>query len=187
MSNLNIITGTMFSGKTSYLIKKAKKLSLNKKIIFISHKFDLIRSNKNKIYTNDNKKQKLKFVNIVFVDDLSNISIKNYDIIFIDEFQFFNFSKEIILNWLNEYPNKIFYISGLNINWKMEKWGSILDLIPYSSNIKILYSNCFSCLKNNKKEKAIFTIKNSNNNTDIEIGSNNIYETLCFNCYQKRK
>lgn len=177
---LKIITGTMFAGKTKYLISKIEKYSVSKKkIVYVSHKNDLMRSSNDKIFTNDKNLNELKNVDIVFINDFINLD--SYDYIFIDEFQFFKNTKNFILSLLKK--KKIIYIAGLNSNYKQEKWGEIIDLIPYCNKIKLLHSFCHDCIEKSKNRNAIFTVKRNNIKEDVEIGGDEIYKTLCYKCY----
>jgi len=178
MNNLNIITGTMFSGKTNYMLNKAIELSKNYNIIYYIHKLDLDRSNDKKIFTNDNKFHDYNFIK--FIANLPN-EIPEYDIIFIDEFQFFNNTKNFILNCLQN--NKSIFLSGLLYDVNFNQFGELLDLFIYSNNIKFLYCYCSYC----KNEKGIYTIRKNQINDKIQIGSSEIYKVLCKDCYIKEK
>ena len=65
------------------------------------------------------------------------------------------------------------------LDYKREKFGSILDLIPICDNVTKLTSLCFHC-KNGTK--AVFTHRITNESEQKVIGSNN-YIPLCRKCY----
>lgn len=172
-SYLELIIGPMFSGKTTYIINKYKLyLKENKKILCIKPNIDN-RFINNKIVTHNQD-----FIDCTIIQNLSEIdndNLKTYDVLIIDEGQFFNDLKEIVIKFLENY-NLHIIICGLNGDYKKEKIGYILDLIPYSDECTKLNSICIKC---NNNTKAPFTNRIIESNNKILIGGNNIYEPVC--------
>lgn len=169
MSKLDIIIGPMFSGKTSYLLNKINEIKLNNNLNFIVLKPDIdSRFEYNKITSHNN----ISF-DCFTCSNLNNFNPFEYDIILIDEGQFFNNLKDIIVNWLNNYDIHII-IAGLDGDYKQNKLGEILDLIPFSDSCIKLNAKCFYC-----SNKAPFTHKIIKNNDVVFIGGNESYVSLC--------
>ena len=78
-----------------------------------------------------------------------------------------------------ENHNKIVYICGLDGDFKREKFGEILDLIPYCDKVTKLNSFCSKC-RNGKK--GLFSCRVSKETEQVVIGSDN-YKPLCRKCY----
>ena len=180
---LKIILGPMFSGKTSELFKIYKQLQfLDINCIVINHSSDTRYSdNHNELVSHDNIK-----IPCCHVDLLYNLTseitekIKNSQYILINEGQFFDDLYNWVVEKLNK-DNKHIYISGLDGDFKKKKFGQILDLIPHCDEVVKIHAFCTEC-KNGTK--AIFSHRIIADNSQILIGQNNIYISLCRNCYK---
>jgi len=174
---LTVIIGPMFSGKTSYLIdifeKNNKK---NIETLVINHKFD---NRYGKFLSNhDNKKIECCFIEKMseIYKILNNIKSKKYKTILINEGQFFKDLYNVISVLVN-YDYDI-YVCGLNADSNMEKFGTILDIIPLADNVINLKSKCKICNK-----IANFTKRLNNNKDKILIGNDNLYIPVCRKCF----
>jgi thymidine kinase len=76
--------------------------------------------------------------------------------------------------------NKKVYICGLDGDFKQQKFGELLDLIPHCDKVEKLTALCSIC-KNGKK--ALFSHRISDETSQVVIGSIN-YVPLCRSCYQ---
>jgi thymidine kinase len=189
MGKLEIIMGTMFSGKTSYLLNKiALFVELNLKVLYINIDFDdrsdLEFSTHNPILNNTDFKNKNKMnqnLTMIKVRDLSNITFESYDIIMIDEAHFFEdiikFTKKLIDN------KKHVIIATLIADYKGNKFGKVLDLIPICDEIVRLESYCIECSKQKKINKAIYSKRITKNKESIDIGGSDKYIAVCREHY----
>jgi len=173
---LEIIIGPMKSGKTSKLIEVYKQYKYcNTKICVINHIFDTRYSN-NEVVSHDGIKIPCimtKNIRDIFIQS----NILDYEVVLINEGQFFEDLYECVLELLES--NKKIYISGLDGDYKKNKIGSILDLIPHSDNVIKISSLCGIC-KNGTK--AIFSKRITKDNVQIVIGVDN-YIPVCRKCY----
>jgi len=188
MSKLEIILGTMFSGKTTYLINKLVLLAdLNFKILYININFDN-RSNY-KFSTHNtlisyenlmNKESIKRNVNMYKAnkDELLKINYKEYDVIMIDEGQFFSNIVDFVKILLKE--KKIIYVASLKADFKGEKFGEVIDLIPISDDVIILNAVCAICAKEKINNNAIYSMRIINNNNEkVCIGGGDKYMPVC--------
>jgi thymidine kinase len=185
MGKLEIIMGTMFSGKTSYCLNKiALFVELNLKVLYINIDFDdrsdLEFSTHNPIFNNIDFKKKDKInenLTMIKVRDLSNITFDSYDIIMIDEAHFFDdiikFTKKLLDN------KKHVIIATLIADYKGNKFGKVLDLIPICDEIVRLESYCIECSKQKKINKAIYSKRITKNKESIDIGGSDKYIAVC--------
>jgi len=189
MGKLEIIMGTMFSGKTSYLLNKISLfVELNLKVLYLNIDFDdrseLEFSTHNPIFNNSDFKNKDKMIeNLTMckVRDFSNISFESYDIIMIDEAHFFDdiikFTKKLLDN------KKHVIIATLIADYKGNKFGKVLDLIPICDEIIRLESYCIECSKQKKINKAIYSKRITKNKESIDIGGSDKYIAVCREHY----
>ena len=189
MGKLEIIMGTMFSGKTSYLLNKiALFVELNLKVLYLNIDFDdrseLEFSTHNPIFNNVDFKNKNKMnenLTMSKVRDFSNISFESYDIIMIDEAHFFDdiikFTKKLLDN------KKHVIIATLIADYKGNKFGKVLDLIPICDEVVRLESYCIECSKQKKINKAIYSKRITKNKESIDIGGSDKYVAVCREHY----
>ena len=179
--SINLITGCMFSGKTSALINIAKMHKLlDKKVLIINFEGDTRYSSSNKITTHDNisfdclpcGRDLLKLVSITD-------NYKDADVICINEGQFFENLVSFCIQASSE--NKNIYVCGLDGDYLKRPFGEILNLIPHCETLCKLQALCISC-KNGTP--ASFTKKLTNSNDLVEIGSSDIYMPVCRHCYK---
>ena len=189
MGKLEIIMGTMFSGKTSYLLNKiALFVELNLKVLYINIDFDdrseLEFSTHNPIFNSVDFKKKDKInenLTMTKVRDFSNINFDSYDIIMIDEAHFFDdiikFTKKLLDN------KKHVIIATLIADYKGNKFGKVLDLIPICDEVIRLESYCIECSKQKKINKAIYSKRITKNKESIDIGGSDKYIAVCREHY----
>jgi len=174
---LEIWMGPMFSGKTTQLIQTYKQCAyIERNICVINYHLD-IRYHDTMLSTHD--KLMIPCMQTSLIKDVMDIA-KQSDVILINEGQFFEDLFPCVIE-LVETHNKHVYISALDGDFKREKFGSILDLIPYSDKVTKLNSLCSQC-KNGRK--ALFSHRVSEESKQIVIGSDN-YIPLCRKCYIK--
>ena len=181
MSELHLILGPMFAGKTTTLINKANEISniLSKdNILIINHSSDIRYSENTFITSHDNIK-----IPCIAMSSLSTIfdlntqyNISNIKYIFINEGQFFPDLFDIIKELLFKY-NVIIYICGLDGDYKQEPFPNckLLDLIPLSSTVTKLNATCSYC-----KNKASFTKRIINATDIVFIGGAESYQPVCI-------
>jgi len=179
---LELYLGCMFSGKTTELIKIHKKNTfIGKKIVVLN----FIGDNRYgpMLSTHDSQMCHcilIKSLSANWVDNKhpNYTEIHAADVILINEGQFFTDLFEIVLNMV-EKENKHVYICGLDGDFKRNRFGSLLDLIPYCDKVIKLHALCSQC-KNGKK--AVFSFRATEETDQVVIGSSN-YKPLCRSCY----
>ena len=178
--SINLITGCMFSGKTSALINVAKMNKLfNKKVIVINYDQDTRYNSSDKVMTHSG----MSFNCVPCAKDLlfmlkDDQMIKNADVICINEGQFFDNLVDFC-KFLRDLGKEV-HICGLDGDYLRRPFGEILNLIPLCDTYKKLYALCMSC-KNGTR--ASFTKKIIQTDNLIEIGSSDIYMPVCGKCY----
>ncbi len=183
---LDLILGTMFSGKTTYLLSQIAKIAeLNYSILYINIEFDTrsesIFSTHNPFFDSHKdfiKKESIKNnVEMIKVKNLSEIEIEKKDVIIIDESHFFDDLVEFVNKCLD--LNKYVIVSGLIADFKGNKFGKTLDLIPICSNIKRLHAYCAECAKDKKCSIATYSKRIVKCKKSIDIGGSEKYIPVC--------
>lgn len=172
---MEIIIGSMFSGKSTELIRRISRLeSIGKSVLVVNSSKDTRCDNE--VQTHDKKTHyalKCDTLNEIIKNNL----IDDYDIIAIDEAQFFSDLYETVY-FLWRKGNKHFIICGLDGDFKQEKFGQILDLIPLATKVDKLYGYCTLC--NNTTEGTYTIRKNSSIQNTEYIGGKEEYICVCY-------
>jgi thymidine kinase len=172
---LELILGPMFSGKTTRIIDiYNSQYAANKNIKVINYTGDT-RYHDSMLSTHDKVMIPCVFANKI-KDVCQSDNIHTYDIILINEGQFFPDLYESVCE-LVEIHKKHVYICGLDGDFKRDKFGKMLDLIPLCDKVTKLSAICVNC-----KRPAIFSKRLTKEEQQIVIGSNN-YEPMCRECY----
>ena len=100
------------------------------------------------------------------------------DIILINEGQFFEDLYDAAI-YLVEKLKKRVYIAGLDGDFKQEKFGRLLDLIPKCDEVIKLHAICAKCRDGTP---AIFSMRITTESDQVVIGTDN-YMAVCRGCY----
>ena len=185
-SQLDLILGTMFSGKTTYILSQiAKMAELNYSILYINIEFDnrseTIFSTHNPFFDTQKdfikKESILKNVSMIKTKKLLEIEFNDKDIIIIDESHFFDDLVEFVNKCLD--LNKYVIVAGLIADFKGNKFGKTLDLIPICSNIKRLHAYCAECAKDKICCIATYSKRIVKSKKSIDIGGSEKYIPVC--------
>ena len=176
--SLQLIVGSMFSGKSSYAIQLCKKLSaIDEKIIVVKPLED-IRYNLTHITTHDDE----TYPSMVVKELMSLTYIKQYkecNYIIIEEAQFFTDIIEFVTQSVDTDMKQVFVI-GLDGDYDRKNFGDIHKLLPLCDSIKKLTGYCSVCKDGTK---SIFSKRTSSSTKQIDIGEKDIYRPLCRVCY----
>ena len=104
--------------------------------------------------------------------------IDPFDVFFINEGQFFSDLK-FYVDYLVNRKNKKVYVCGLDGDFRREKFGTLLDIIPICDDIIKLKALCIE----RKKSEAIFTYRLTNHKEQTVVGGSESYCALCRSCY----
>lgn len=182
---LEIILGPMFSGKTSKLVEIYKQYNFcNIPIIVINHSDDT-RYSDTQMVTHDKVE-----INCIQSNNILSVINEQMDIftnngplaVIINEGQFFPDLYSTVYEMVNMHKAHV-YVAGLDGDFKQEKFGQILDLIPICDKVYKLHSLCVQCKDGTK---AIFSHRINNSCMEQKmIGTNEDYVPLCRNCRKK--
>jgi len=178
---LELILGSMYSGKSTELIRRATRCSIaNKNCIVIKSKMDDRYSSSEQINTHDGRTYPS-----VICDKLMTLNgtFHNIDVICIDEAQFFDDLVEFCLK-MTELGKRVI-VAGLQGDYHRHNFGHMSELMSYASKIDLLTAVCMIC----GSDDATFSrrvIPNETNNL-IRVGGKETYIAVCANCWKDSK
>ena len=176
---LSLIMGPMYAGKTTALIQLYEKfICEDKNVIVITHSSE-IRYSIDQLSSHDKKK-----INCLKYSSIKDFILKETDkladssVILIDESQFFDDLQEVlyIVNTLYKHV----YVFGLDGDFKRNKFGKILDLVPHCDEVKKIKAKCNLC-----NSDAIFSHRTTNSSKQLLVGACDDYQSLCRLCYNR--
>lgn len=181
---LELILGSMFSGKTSYLLEVYKKcVFCDIPVAVINYEADNRYTTEPMLSTHD--KQMIPCILSSTIEEaLRNYedTFKHAETILINEGQFFPDIEEQV-KYLVEHANKRVYICGLDGDFERKPIGNLLQLVPFSDHIIKLKSLCSLCRDGTP---GVFSFRTTNEKSQVVIGSSN-YIPLCRKCYQQQE
>jgi len=167
--SLEIILGSMFSGKSTTLIKKTEGFQkIGKKCLLVNHVLDS-RVSGNYVRSHDEIA-----LEAIKTDDLATLDVENFNVILIDEGQFFKNLKTEVEKMLEQKLTVI--VAGLNGDFNMNKFGEMSGLVPIADNIIYLQATCYNC-----GENASFTKRLSSEEEVVSVNSS--YAPSCRKCH----
>lgn len=184
---LEVIIGPMFSGKTSRLIDIYKKYSIcNIPVLVVNYSEDTRYNSSSVMTTHDNKT--LDCAHCLKLSDMLETKpevFQNRDessAILINEGQFFPDLYEMVNEFVHMYRKHV-YVCGLDGDYKRQKFGQILDLVPLCDSIYKITALCVHCRDGTA---AIFSHRICNKTTEQkQIGAADTYIPVCRKCYMR--
>jgi thymidine kinase len=181
MGSLEIIYGCMFSGKTTALIEKYKEMNKSNNCLAINYIFDKRYTDEAKIVSHDKES-----INCICIKDLNELitnpvyhdKLAKANYIFINEAQFFTNLKKWVL-YLRNAASKNIVLCGLDLDYKREKFGELMDLTIYATNTVQTFGKCHNC-----KNLSVFTHRLVDDKAQVLIGSSE-YIPVCEECWNK--
>lgn len=178
--HLTVIIGSMFSGKSTEIIRLINRFKvLNKKIIAINHSLDDRYDGDNaKIITHDKVK-----MNCLKLESLMPFSLteeyKEAEVIVIEEGQFFADLFDFVVKSI-DIEGKRVIVAGLDGDYLRRPFGDMLRIIPYAEEVKKLEALCLMC---NDGTAAHFTKRIGVSEKRDLVGSNDKYIAVCRKHY----
>ncbi len=176
---LALYLGCMYAGKTSKLISIYEKNQAAGISTCVINYIEDKRYHDNKMSTHDRKMISCLPVQKVYdVFENNATLLDSTDAFIINEGQFFSDLYDVVKLLINVHNKKV-YVCGLDGDYKMKKFGQILDLIPLADHVEKLHAVCSLC-----KAPASFTKRLTLETAQKVIGSDN-YIPVCRACHLK--
>jgi thymidine kinase len=188
---LEIICGSMFSGKTEELLRRLKRAEYAKQnVLTIKHCIDK-RYNKNPAcIVSHQGAERLAFTieeNAVGVEKILELANRNIDVVGIDELHFFTPAIVTIISTLVDHGKRVIG-AGLELDFRGEPFSFVPALLALADEVTKLKAICVSC-----GQEAHFTQRIINgvpakyDDPIILVGASECYEARCRNCFVMNK
>lgn len=174
--SIEVVVGSMFSGKTEELIRRVKRAELaRQKIQVFKPKIDN-RFSVTEITSHSY--QKIKAIVVETPQDILNQLNDSTRVVGIDEAQFFDSS---IVDVVQKLANRGIRVicAGLDTDWKGRPFHPMPELMAVSESVTKQHAICMVC-----GTQACRTQRIANSDKDILIGALEAYEARCRNCFE---
>ena len=168
---IEVICGSMFSGKTEELISRIKKSGKSYRVF--KPETDT-RNKKNKIESHN--KVEIEATTIKNISDILKIKTK-YEIIGIDEAQFFSDQIIVVCNLLANQGIRVI-IAGLDMDYSGKPFGPMPFLMAIAEQVTKLHAIC-----DETGEPALYSYRKIENSETIMIGEKKEYIPLSRKAY----
>ena len=175
---IEVICGSMFSGKTEELIRRVKRAQIaNQEILLIKPKVDE-RYHKKNVVSHQGKS--LKAISVKKASEIITIW-KEEKVVAIDEAQFFDNGIINVCNELSKDGVRVI-IAGLDMDFKGMPFGPMPELLSIAEYVTKVHAICVSC-----GNLAQFSHRKIKSDEQVLIGAVEEYKPLCRLCYNKNK
>jgi thymidine kinase len=173
---IEVICGSMFSGKTEELIRRLKRASIAKQRVEIFKPTIDTRYSEESVVSHDSNSILCTPVN---TSESILLLTSDVDVVGIDEAQFFD---ENLVNVCNELANSGIrvIIAGLDMDYLGKPFGPMPALCSIAEDISKVHAICVEC-----GSLAQYSYRLSKSDKQVLLGEKGEYIPLCRSCYQK--
>lgn len=180
--SLEVICGSMFSGKTAELIRRitrAQFAQLN--TLIFKHCLD---DRKTIEYICTHHGQKLKAIAVEPAHQILDFAFEEVDVIAIDEIQFFdNTIIHVVLELIDQ--GKRVIAAGLDLDFRGDPFGPLPALLAVANSVTKLSAVCVKCGQDSHYTQRLVNGKPADyNDPQIVVGAEEHYQPRCRDCYQ---
>jgi thymidine kinase len=174
--SIEVITGSMFSGKTEELIRRLRRAQ------FAGLKVEIFKPSLDKRYSETRVvSHDEKSITSTPVDHASSILLfaGDVNVVGIDEAQFFDNSIVEVCNKLADNGVRI-VIAGLDMDFMGNPFGPMPELLAIAEYVTKVHAICMRC-----GNLAQYSFRKSEEDQVVVLGEKDKYEPLCRTCYNK--
>src|ERR1700739_323817 len=171
---IEVICGSMFSGKTEELIRRLKRVKIaNLKVKIFKPAIDT-RFDEEKIVSHDTNA--IHSIPVKKAKEILNLA-KDVDVVGIDEAQFFDeeivsVCKELAINGIRV------IVAGLDMDFQGKPFGQVPNLLAVADYITKVHAICVKC-----GNIANISYRKTADSEQVLLGAKDVYEPRCRICY----
>lgn len=171
---VEVIVGSMFSGKTEELIRRLNRARIAKlKVEIFKPAIDTRYDEEDVVSHNDNSIRSTPIENTEQILLYAN----NVDVVGIDEAQFFDTQLADVCNQLANSGVRVI-VAGLDMDFQGRPFGPIPHLMAVAEYVTKVHAICMRC-----GSLAHFSHRTIDNEKLVVLGETESYEPLCRQCY----
>ncbi len=171
---IEVICGSMFSGKTEELIRRLKRAKFARQNVEIYKPSIDVRYSEEEVVSHDSKS-----IPSTPIDSSGAILLltSGVEVVGIDEAQFFDDGLVDVCNQLANQGIRVI-IAGLDMDYKGKPFGPIPNLCAIADEVTKVHAICVKC-----GQLAYVSHRTVKNDKRVLLGEQMEYEPLCRECY----
>ena len=176
--SIEVVCGSMFSGKTEELIRRMKRAQFAKQRVEIFKPAIDVRYSEQDVVSHDHN-----VIRSTPVDSSQNILLLagDIDVVGIDEAQFFDMGIVDVCKQLAERGIRVI-CAGLDMDFRGEPVGPMPALMAVAEDVYKTHAICVHC-----GDLAWVSHRLVQNDKRVLLGETESYEPLCRHCYEKAR
>ena len=171
---IEVVAGSMFSGKTEELIRRLRRAEIARQKVEIFKPSVDVRYSVSEVVSHDEKA-----IRSTAVDNSATILLLsgNVDVIGIDEAQFFDLGLIDVCNKLADMGIRVI-VAGLDMDFRGNPFGPVPGLMACAEYVTKVHAICMRC-----GNLAHFSHRLSDQEKLVVLGEKGDYEPLCRECF----
>lgn len=172
---IEVICGSMFSGKTEELIRRLRRARFaHQKVAIFKPAIDKRYSDEDVVSHDHNA-----IPSTVVGSAAEILKAEDYDVVAVDEAQFMDKALADVCNTLADKGIRVI-IAGLDMDYRGRPFGPIPALLAIADEVTKVHAICVRC-----GALAYVSHRLVKNNRRVLLGEQDAYEPLCRDCYNK--
>ena len=174
--SIEVICGSMFSGKTEELIRRMRRAQFAKQKVEIFKPALDVRYSDNQVVSHDRNS-----IPSTPVESSGNILLLSgdIDVVGIDEAQFFDDGLADVCNQLAGQGIRVI-VAGLDMDFKGKPFGPMPKLCAVADDVTKVHAICVEC-----GNLALYSYRLVKDDKLILLGEQDEYQPLCRKCYNR--
>ena len=171
---VEVICGSMFSGKTEELIRRLNRVVLAKqKVEIFKPAMETRYHESNVVSHNENT---IRSTPVQFANDILLLA-GDCDVVGIDESQFFDDTLPEVCNQLAEQGKRVI-VAGLDMDFEGKPFGPMPSIMASAEFVTKVHAICMNC-----GALASYSYRLATNTEKVMLGEKSTYEARCRKCF----
>lgn len=177
---IEVICGSMFSGKTEELIRRMKRAQFAHQSLAIFKPVIDTRYSEEDVVSHDSNS--IKSIPVSSPAEILEYTLADgVDVVGIDEAQFFNNSIVEVVQTLANHGIRVI-VAGLDMDFRGKPFGPMPAIMAVAEYVTKVHAICVHC-----GDIAHHSHRLSKSNKIVELGEKDIYEPVCRHCFNQLK
>ncbi len=173
--SIEVICGSMFSGKTEELIRRLKRAQIARLCVEIFKPKTDTRYNETDVVSHN--QNAIPSIPVDHSSALLLMITDNVDVVGIDEAQFFDDQLPQVCNLLANRGIRVI-IAGLDMDFKGNPFGPMPAIMAMAESVTKVYAVCVQC-----GNSALYSYRLVPNEAKVMLGEKESYEPRCRMCF----
>ncbi|MDD7438121.1 MAG: thymidine kinase [Bacteroidales bacterium] len=174
---IEVICGSMFSGKTEELMRRIKRALIAKLNVLVFKPFTDTRYHETNVVSHD--QNSIAAIPVFTANEILDL-VEDTDVVGIDEAQFLDEGIVEVCQTLADRGIRVI-VSGLDLDFLRRPFGPMPALISIADRVNKVHAVCMDC-----GAPANYSYRLSKSDEVVMLGAKNEYLCLCRHCYLER-